>query len=315
MEYNEQKLAIELLEYILVQAVQVDDDATNYSAYFAVLTTPKFMKPLVNDLCRDGHADVLGWIVRASGPLSGYTVHAMNFASMNGHFNVLEWWKASGNPPMYSQLAFTGPTKNGDVAALQWWRDSGLHVGGFTDKIMDVASEFGQVAVLEWMLRDDTAHIAAYFAVTSPPGPVLRALDRSRLAQQPSSVFNAAVECGNVAVLDLWRALNVPLPVDPTRIANAASEHGHVNVLAWLASWNCTELEYNVHAVAFASINGSTNVLEWWRMSGYPLRFTQRAIRGAARNGHIGTLQWWRDSGLLADKMTLNLMDAASKVD
>ncbi|KAI9159601.1 hypothetical protein H9P43_008941, partial [Blastocladiella emersonii ATCC 22665] len=198
MEYNEQKLPIELLEYILVQAVQVDDDATNYPAYFAVLTPPspalcaiakhrlenelasvlyvavtqphrdllklwrylnlpahpELMKQLVNSVCRDGHADVLGWIVRASGPLSGYTVHAMNFASMNGHFNVLEWWKASGNPPMYSQLAFTGPAKNGDVAALQWWRDSGLHVGGFTDKIMDVASEFGQVAVLEWMLRE-----------------------------------------------------------------------------------------------------------------------------------------------------------------
>ncbi|KAI9184689.1 hypothetical protein H9P43_003744, partial [Blastocladiella emersonii ATCC 22665] len=115
----------------------------------AVITSP-----LISDLCRDGHADVLEWIVRASGPLWHYTVHAMNFASMNGHVNVLEWWRTSGNPPMYSQLAFTGAAKNGHVAALQWWRDSGLHVGGFTDKIMDVASEFGQVAVLEWMLRE-----------------------------------------------------------------------------------------------------------------------------------------------------------------
>ena len=50
-----------------------------------------------------------------------YTANAMNWASENGHVNVLDWWKNSGLKLKYTTKAFYvgGKVRN-------WWINSGL---------------------------------------------------------------------------------------------------------------------------------------------------------------------------------------------
>ncbi|KAL8991793.1 MAG: hypothetical protein Q9169_007645 [Polycauliona sp. 2 TL-2023] len=44
----------------------------------------------------------------------------------------------------------------------------------------------------------------------------------------------------------------------------------------------------------FASKSGFVHVLEWWRCSGLPLRYTDAALEQASSQGHIAVLDWWR---------------------
>ncbi|CAL8578743.1 hypothetical protein XPA_004516 [Xanthoria parietina] len=52
--------------------------------------------------------------------------------------------------------------------------------------------------------------------------------------------------------------------------------------------------EYNNDAMDFASKSGFVHVLEWWRRSGLPLRYSDAALEQASSQGHIAVLDWWR---------------------
>jgi len=50
----------------------------------------------------------------------------MNGASVNGHIKILQWWKDSGLPLLYSACAQTKAQANGHIDIYLWWKDSGL---------------------------------------------------------------------------------------------------------------------------------------------------------------------------------------------
>jgi hypothetical protein len=71
----------------------------------------------------NGHINVLEWWFKSVLELK-YTDRALIWASYNGHINVLEWWFNSGLPLKYSRLVGTSTFTRMDVVA--WWKDSGL---------------------------------------------------------------------------------------------------------------------------------------------------------------------------------------------
>ncbi len=74
---------------------------------------------------------------------------SLDESSNLGRVSVLDWWKQSGLPLKYTDLAMKWASNNGHVAILEWWKQSGL-VLKYDGHAMSLASFAGQVAVLEW---------------------------------------------------------------------------------------------------------------------------------------------------------------------
>jgi hypothetical protein len=76
-----------------------------------------------------------------------------------------------------------------------------------------------------------------------------------------------------------------------------ASENGHVNVLEWWLK-SGLPLKYDEDALNWASGKGHVNVLEWWKNSGLELKYDESALNWASQNGHVKVLDWWFKSNL-----------------
>ncbi|KAL8696318.1 MAG: hypothetical protein Q9224_002857 [Gallowayella concinna] len=77
----------------------------------------------------------------------------------------------------------------------------------------------------------------------------------------------------------------------------ASAYFGQRAILDW---WHCSPSfltkEYNADALDFASKSGFVHILQWWRVSGLPLRYTDAALEQASSQGHIAVLDWWRSA-------------------
>lgn len=82
----------------------------------------------------------------------------------------------------------------------------------------------------------------------------------------------------------------------------ASAIYGNTKILNW---WrNCPTLEtqeYLTDSVDSASRAGFVHVLEWWRTSGLPLRYSERALESASAEGRIAVLDWWKNVSETAD--------------
>ena len=99
----------------------------------------------------NGHVNVLTWWKNESGLPLQYSERAMVNASTNGHVNVLTWWKnESGLPLQYSERAMVNASTNGHVNVLMWWKnESGFSIQ-YSQKAVYYASINGHVNVLTW---------------------------------------------------------------------------------------------------------------------------------------------------------------------
>ncbi|EAA28421.3 hypothetical protein GE21DRAFT_9256 [Neurospora crassa] len=77
----------------------------------------------------------------------------------------------------------------------------------------------------------------------------------------------------------------------------ASAYYYRTDILEWWArSPSFLEKQYDTEALNLASMRGSIPVLEWWRRSGLPLKYTESAFELATSRGHLDVLQWWRDA-------------------
>ena len=84
----------------------------------------------------------------------------------------------------------------------------------------------------------------------------------------------------------------------PLRVS---STYGNTALLDWWLS--CPDIptnDYLPDAVDGASRAGFIHVLDWWRTSGLPLRYTERALESASAEGRTAVLDWWKHTSDIA---------------
>ncbi|CAK7211985.1 hypothetical protein SBRCBS47491_001309 [Sporothrix bragantina] len=81
----------------------------------------------------------------------------------------------------------------------------------------------------------------------------------------------------------------------------------------WVRSPSFLEKQYDAEALDGASKNGYVHVLEWWRRSGLPLKYTEAALEQASAKGHVRVLEWWREAAL-ANPATIVLKPGRSLI-
>ena len=79
----------------------------------------------------------------------------------------------------------------------------------------------------------------------------------------------------------------------------ASAVFGRIAILDWwYTSPSFLSKEYNAEALDSASKAGFIHILDWWRNSGLPLRYTEAALEQASSRGNIEVLDWWRNASL-----------------
>ncbi|KHJ35880.1 putative phosphopantothenoylcysteine decarboxylase protein [Erysiphe necator] len=74
----------------------------------------------------------------------------------------------------------------------------------------------------------------------------------------------------------------------------ASAVFGKIKILDWwLNSASFPSKDYSCEAMDGASKMGFIHVLEWWRRSNLPLKYTEVALEQASAKGYISVLDWW----------------------
>jgi hypothetical protein len=96
--------------------------------------------------------NILNWLHTSKYNLSYYVEQAINYASSNGHDNVLEWFKNSGYYFKFTKYTLYYASSNGHVNILEWFNKSGYK---FKYNIYSIyyASKNGHVKVLNWFKK------------------------------------------------------------------------------------------------------------------------------------------------------------------
>ncbi|KAK2734501.1 hypothetical protein FQN57_001665 [Myotisia sp. PD_48] len=78
----------------------------------------------------------------------------------------------------------------------------------------------------------------------------------------------------------------------------ASGVYGNTTLLDWW--YNCPDMpnkDTPQDAMDSASRAGFVHILDWWRKSGLPCRYTERALESASAGGKIAVLDWWKNAG------------------
>ncbi|KAI9315805.1 hypothetical protein DFJ73DRAFT_779800 [Zopfochytrium polystomum] len=141
----------------------------------------------------------------------------------------------------------------------------------------------------------------ARVAATPPATTAAAALSASNAtssaaAVAPSASTAAVAQCGEVAsaVADK-RPEDFCLAATSTPAGSKGKESDRPGCGERLRA----RVIYDEAAMDGASERGEAEVLQWWKDSGYELKFTQKAVLGAVRGHCNESLQWWKGSGII----------------
>jgi hypothetical protein len=247
---------IEVLEYMeanrpdLFKAFDGKVLATKASAYFGRTDVLDYWKQ--SRWFRDKHLQL-------------YDAEAIEGASQNGFVDVLDWWwRKSGLPLRYTELALEQASAKGHLQVLEWWRDAAAQDDRIVlrpGRSLIWASQHGQVEVIRWW--EDSGIPVAH----------------------GDSVLKMASRWGHVAVLELWRQLkgDDKLTFDEDVLIQP-TVHKHIDVLDWWRKFAHGELpgmdgrkhrvEYrtcNIEEALEDSMGDQSQVRLWWARNGLNL--------------------------------------------
>ncbi|KAL3421618.1 phosphopantothenoylcysteine decarboxylase (flavoprotein) [Phlyctema vagabunda] len=79
----------------------------------------------------------------------------------------------------------------------------------------------------------------------------------------------------------------------------ASAVYGRTEILEWWrTSPSFLSKDYTFEAIDGASKSGFVHVLDWWRKSGLPLKYSETALEQASAKGHILVLEWWKQASM-----------------
>ncbi|KAI9224678.1 hypothetical protein BC828DRAFT_40554 [Blastocladiella britannica] len=182
-------------------------------------------------------------------PLGRYSANAVDYASANGHLDVLKIWKSSGCAMVYTQRAMDFASARGHLEVLSWWMMSGLELL-YSKAAMDkasgriesngVQSEQVSIAVLDWWLASGL--------------PIL---------YSASAMINSS-QAGFVDVLSWWSVHKFRIYFRDKALIQA-SRHGRIRALEW---WRDNGFDLKVCrdvCIAEATSAGQEEVVVWWQ--------------------------------------------------
>jgi hypothetical protein len=223
-----------------------------------------------------------------------------------GKTDILEWWLntcKNQNECMNHLMNFASVF--GHVDILELLKNSGFQLNYSVDAL-DRASQNGYINVLNWWLKSGLELKYTYGALDFTyrnKNCYINLLDwwkKSGLElKYISSTLDEASKYGRVNVLEWWKNSGLPLEYDEMTL-NLASYYGHVNVLEWWKN-SGLPLKYDERALDHASILGHINILDWWKNSGLPLKYNEWVLYIASYYNDINVLdvlEWWKNSGL-----------------
>lgn len=145
---------------------------------------------------------------------------------------------------------------------------------------------------LEWtLLTADTQAVCDKLARAPPSFRDLSALAVHLIFKFSLTGVLAYLEANHAHIFKCFDGKTIP--------TKASAYYGRTDILDWWArSPSFLEKQYDAEALNGASGRGFVHVLEWWRRSGLPLKYTETAFENASSNGHVHVLEWWREAGL-----------------
>lgn len=194
-----------------------------------------------------------------------YDSEAVDQASKYGQIHILDWWwRRSGLPLRYTELALEHASAKGHIHVLDWWRDAAnqddtvvLRPG----RALLWATQHGQVDVLRWWDASDI--------------PIAHG----------EGVAKMASRWGKVDALETWRRLKGDNKlVFDGEVLVAPTVHQHIGVLEWWRRFAHGELEgmegrrqpvefrtCNIEEALEDSIGDQKAVRKWWGENGLNL--------------------------------------------
>ncbi|DAA79164.1 TPA_exp: Uncharacterized protein A8136_2949 [Trichophyton benhamiae CBS 112371] len=203
-----------------------------------------------------GNTALLDWWLHCPElPKKDYLTDAMDSASRAGYIHVLDWWRNSGLPLLYTERALESASAEGHIPVLSWWRNASecspehslpLKVG----KSVLLAAQSGRTNSIAWW---DQSGIPYSYT---------------------ESVARIASTHGHVHVLELWYKLKGTKMIFDNQVLVGATKNGHVDVLEW---WRRSGLHVEFktcdieEALEDAIAGSGEKVRRWWERNGLNL--------------------------------------------
>ena len=183
----------------------------------------------------------------------------------------------------------------GHINVLEWWKQSGLPLK-YSEKAIELASSKNNIDVLEWWKHSGLP------------------------LKYDSKLLAICFERGVMDVLRWWKHSGLPfdLPGYPNLIPyltcdiDKVYDKDYTDLIDWFISLKIYKIVYTNIPIDRASKMCNLNVLEWWKKSGLPLKYSEKALDNASKHGHINVLAWWFNSNLPL-KYTKCAIDNASR--
>lgn len=189
-------------------------------------------------------------------PTKDYHPDAVDGASRAGFVDILEWWRTSGLPLLYTERSLESASAEGNIAVLEWWKNASANAP-LSDPIhlrpgksILLAAQSGRTSSLAWW-------------------------DASGIPYTHSdSVTRIASTHGHVPVLELWHRLKDQKLIFDNQVLVGATKNGHVDVLEW---WRQSGLRVEFktcdieEALEDAVSGREDRVRQWWDRNGLNL--------------------------------------------
>jgi len=170
----------------------------------------------------------------------------------------------------------------GKTDILEWWLKTCKNQNECMHYLMDIASEYGHVDILELLKNSGFPLIYSH-----------EALDQ-------------ASKKGYIHVLKWWRDSGLPLKYTDWAMTYA-SRNNHINVLEWWLESGLPLMyfSYALQKTSPGQISDESymNILNWWKNSRLPIQFPAEGLNGALLCDDFELLEWLEQSGMCVDTL------------